>query len=259
MKALWLLFPLPLLAQPCACPSPAALEANAQGMEAHARRSLTEASAAYTKAIAAAPPRVPTEDEQALIRAAAPRLFTQAGEAFPLKDAVAILHPSAPWIAYHLFWDDDIDFPDDNDPCDHEVFWVRLDDARRKPVELVTYYHGRLLGSSDATRAFVQWGKHGTLPGDWHSMEAVRLDMRRTYDRLSTRGRDYPGSPLAEGWPLKFAGAWEDFIRFDRELPAPRWRTAVSCLNNAVLNRRFLRYNFAAKTEWPPQLCAEQP
>ena len=36
----------------------------------------------------------------------------------------------------------------------------------------------------------------------------------------------------------------------------------VSYFNNAVINRHFLRYNFAAKTEWPPELCdraAPQP
>ncbi|MDX2150860.1 MAG: hypothetical protein SFV54_09005 [Bryobacteraceae bacterium] len=256
MRLLLLLLPLPLLAQPCACTSTEALQVNTRAMQAHSRRCLTDASAAYSKAISLAPPRNPSDSERALILKSAPRLLTVANEPFALKDAVAILHPAAPWIAYHLFWDDDIDFPDDNDPCDHEVLWVRVDGSLRTPLELYSYYHGRLLKSADPTRVFIQWGKHGTLPTDWKKNDAVAADMKRTFERLSTRGRDFPNSPLAEGWPLRFTGGYDDFIKFEKELPSPRWRMTVSCLNNAVLNRHFLRYNFAAKTEWPPELCS---
>ena len=31
------------------------------------------------------------------------------------------MHPQRRLIAYHFFWEDDIDFPEDNDPCDHEA------------------------------------------------------------------------------------------------------------------------------------------
>ena len=59
----------------------------------------------------------------------APRLVLVRGEFFPLKDIAAILHPEKPIIAYHLFWEDDLGFPSDNDPCDHEVVWIEYDPA----------------------------------------------------------------------------------------------------------------------------------
>ena len=58
-----------------------------------------------------------------------------------IRDLVAIHHPVQPWIAYHLFWGDDIDFPEDNDPADHEIVWVAYDPATGRgalAVELVT-------------------------------------------------------------------------------------------------------------------------
>ena len=88
--------------------------------------------------------------------------------------------------------------------------------------------------------------------------------------RLTDLGLDLPvdnsvltaaqGSPLAKSWPLRFEGSWEEFTNFSRAVDLePRLRKGgmamVSYFNNAVINRHFLRYNFAAKTEWPPELC----
>lgn len=241
----------------CGC-APEAAKASALGIAAHGSRNLGVASHHYDDALKAAPAREPSLVERELMLRLAPRLFTVKGEPFPLKDAAAILHPTQPWIAYHLFWEDDIDFPDDNDPCDHEVVWVcYTSDGRAEAV--YTYYHGRIL--KGGSRVDVQWGKHGSLPEGWREMRPVMDDQRRTWLRLSTTGRQDAQSPLARGWPLKFDGSWDDFTRFNIEIDlAGALRRgglmAVSCLNNAVINRRFLRYNFAAKTEWPEEVCA---
>jgi hypothetical protein len=238
----------------CACPE-AAAEASRKGMAAHLERNLGAASRHYDEALRLAPPRDPTPAERELILKLAPRLYTVKGEPFPLKDAAAVMHPTEPWIAYHLFWEDDIDFPNDNDPCDHEVVWVR---HGPQSEAVFTYYHARIL--KGGSRIDVQWGKHGSLPEGWRQMPEVVADQRRTWERLSTKGRQDADSPLARGWPLKFTGSWEEFTRFDVpvDLAAALRKgglMAVSCLNNAVINRRFLRYNFAAKTEWPEELC----
>ncbi len=272
----------------CMCPNPEAMEANRDGLEAHGERRLKEASAAYNDALKLVPPREPSAAEWAMIRKFAPVVLTTPNEPFPLKDAAAIVHFSEPWIAYHLFWEDDIDYPDDNDPSDHEIVWLRLDASRTQIRSVHTYFHGRIL--SDATpvvghpRVMSQWGKHGTMPMNWRTLQiqadsddverarlptdrAMRLEEynQATWQKLHNQGREAQGSPLAKSWPLRFEGSFTEFTNFSKAIdlePRLRGKNAmamVSYFNNAVINRYFLRYNFAAKTEWPPELCEREP
>jgi hypothetical protein len=95
-----------------------------RGVAHHLRRCLDDASREYTRALELDPPRELTAEEWSLVRRFAPRLYTTPTEFFPLKDFAVVLNPVARQIAYHFFWEDDIDFPEDNDPCDHEVIWV---------------------------------------------------------------------------------------------------------------------------------------
>jgi hypothetical protein len=272
MRLSLVLMAAPLWAQlpECACPS-AALQPARDGIAAHQKRNLGEASTQYTLALQAAPSRAVTAAEKDLILRFAPRVFVNHEEPFPLKDAAAILHPERPWIAYHFFWEDDIDFPDDNDPSDHEVVWVRLDDSRQRLVGFYTYFHGRILEAppealQDAqahggrVKLEVQWGKHGSLPVGWRGMREVEENQRTTWQRLVKVGRDSRSSELARGWPMRFAGTWEQWMDASKPVDLVAvLRThglmKVSWLNNAVINRQFLRYNFAAKTEWPDRVC----
>ncbi len=269
---------------PCACDSAEARKAAVEGADAHRTRRLDDASAAYARALKAAPSRDPSPAEMALVKRFAPRVLVHPRDPFPLMDAAAVLHPTRPWIAYHFFWEDDIDFPDDNDPCDHELMWVRLDEKRDKVEGVVTYFHGRLLegpAANGRAEVVVQWGKHGTMPANWKSLRIIadsgdveakhmaKLGSgipledynRSTWKKLSTEGRQAQDSPLARGWPLKFPGTWEDFIGFTKPVDiAPlldRKRfVKVAWFSNAVIDRQFLLYNFSAKTDWPPQMCA---
>lgn len=273
---------------PCTCESVEGVEAVREGMTAHGKRSLQEASAAYSEALKLAPSRDANAAERALALRVAPIVFATPREPFQLKDAAAILHPNGEWIAYHLFWEDDIDFPDDNDPCDHEVVWVRVDRARGTAIEVYTYFHGRILKAgglgSARPQVVAQWGKHGTMPWEWRNLliEADEGDVewrylgsekanstgkltleaynRATYKKLSTYGRESQESLLARGWPYRFEGSWEDFTRFTRPVDLAvvlkkNGLLRVSHFNNAALNRQLIRYNFAAKTEWPDAMC----
>jgi hypothetical protein len=258
----------------CACSSAEAQAASREGITFHQKRRLDEASESYRRALRAAPPLEPSATEQELILGFAPLLHTDENEPFPLSDVAAILHPNGRWIAYHLFWEDDIDFPDDNDPCDHEVLWVELDESRTRPTGVYTYFHGHILRAPEPTSGrpniYVQWGKHGSLPAGWQQLTLPRTGSARvslqeynhaTWRKLHEKGRDRADSPLGRGWPLRYEGTWEDFTRFSRAVdPAALLRQkrywSVSCLNNAVINRHFLRYNFSSKTEWPEAMCA---
>jgi hypothetical protein len=258
-------------------------ELHAAGVAAHLERRLTEASAFYDQALALEPPRIANDTERDLARRFAPRVMTTATEPFGLRDAAVVLHPTSRVIAYHLFWDDDIDFPDDNDPCDHEVVWIRYSPDRQRLEQTWTYFHGRLLTTTAAagsgTRAVinVQWGKHGSLPENWRLQEITPTAgevtdgipmtpgpipmpayIEASYRKLSTTGRRLLENQLAKRlrWPDRFKGELRDFTAFTRPVDLlPRLAIAgsviVSRFNSGPLNRWVIPYNFRPKTEWP--------
>jgi glycerophosphoryl diester phosphodiesterase len=267
-------------------PGPAATKA-AQANAYHLQRRLDEASVQYGELLNLEPATTPSADQRAAILRFAPRVFQVSGDPFGLKDVAAIHHPTAPMIAYHFFWEDDIDFPEDNDPCDHELVWVRYDPNSMKVVSFHTYFHERILSSPDAIadaarneqrpRVNVQWGKHGSLPHGWEKLsirpdagdiERNYLELDKlvsladynmaAYRKLHTEGRRLPDHPLGRNWPRRFEGDWSDFVAFNKAIdirPILKKKDfmAVSRWNNAVINQRFIPYNFRPKTEWPDQ------
>ncbi|MEW5979201.1 MAG: hypothetical protein AB1898_25685 [Acidobacteriota bacterium] len=257
-----------------------------KGVELHGQRCLTEASQAYARTLELEPPEDPTPRQRQMAFRFAPRLFLTANEPFELKDFVAILHPTRNLIAYHLFWDDDIDFPDDNDPCDHEIVWVEYDPDKSSLTGIITYFHGRLLRSDPVAvaealanqgrpRVLVQWGKHGSMPFGWEQLRIVAdsSDSESSYypvgrsisllrylegtcRKLQQDGRRMQEHPLGRSWPRKFDGTCQEFSSFPVELdPTPllqaRQMIKVSRWNSATINQHFLRYNFRPKSEWP--------
>lgn len=245
----------------------------------HLERRLTDAGALYDEALTLEPPRAPSSTEAALVRRLAPMVFTTASEPFALRDAAAILHPTVRRIAYHLFWDDDIDFPDDFEPSDHEVVWVGYSEAG-EAERVWTYFHGRVLGATarrGRNAVYVQWGKHGSLPDGWRSLHitpevtevpdgipmatgAIPLPayLDASFRKLSTSGRRLPGHPLARrlGWPARFTGTSREFVTFDRSVdPVPlldrQGSMLVSRFNSGPLSRWIIPYNFRPKLEWP--------
>jgi hypothetical protein len=266
-----------------------------QGVEHHLRRCLDDASREYARALELDPPRELTAGEWALVRRFAPRLYTTPSEFFPLKDFAVILHPTERLIAYHFFWEDDIDFPEDNDPCDHELIWVKYSEDKTSIEKILTYFHGRILEGGEAAindarahgmrpRVNIQWGKHGSLPVGWEEMTIIASSgdaekkyypidqpitlkqyQEGTFRKLSEEGRRLADHPLGLrlGWPRKFKGAWADFINFSRFVEPLRLldRTKmarVSRWNSATINQYFLTYNFRPKTEWPTDNIGSQ-
>jgi len=267
-----------------------AAEHHAAGVEQHLLRRLDEASREYARALEIDPPREPTADEWALARRFAPRLYTTPSEFFPLKDFAVILHPDRRLIAYHFFWEDDIDFPEDNDPCDHELMWVEYAPDKQNVARIWTYFHGRILAGGDAAladarrnqmrpRVNVQWGKHGSMPAGWEALTIVANEgdaernyypvgrpitleeyNRGTFQKLRTEGRRLINHPIGRrlGWPERFTGDWNQFVDFSRFIDPvsvldKTKRMKVSRWNSATINQHFLTYNFRPKTEWPVQ------
>ena len=257
-----------------------------RGVEYHLLRCLDDAGREYARALELDPPRELNAEEWRLVRRFAPRLYATPSEFFPLKDFAVILHPADRLIAYHFFWEDDIDFPEDNDPCDHELIWVKYSADKNSIENVLTYFHGRILEGGEAAindarahgmrpRVNIQWGKHGSLPVGWEKAPIVanpgaaekkyypldqtitlKLYQEGTFRKLSEEGRRLADHPLGVGWPRKFNGKWEDFVNFSRFIEPMRLldRTKmarVSRWNSATINQYFLTYNFRPKTEWP--------
>lgn len=249
-------------------PSDSAESRYEAAMALHRQGNLAEARRIYRLLLDEDGTRPPTAEEEALAYDFAPTLYVTPREPFPLKDLVVIGHLQRPLLAYHLFWDDDIDFPADNDPCDHEVVWVLLDDRRERVERVYSFYHGRIVESSEGAvdamarggraRFFVQWGKHGSLPVGWESLEDGRLleDMRRTYRRLREAGCRDADHPLAREWPHSFAGSWSEFIDFSTEIDLrdhlrAKSRMMIGLKASAIIAVYFLRYCFSVKESWP--------
>jgi hypothetical protein len=246
----------------------ASLEAiNAAAQAAHAKRNLGDSTPLYKQLLAAEPPATPSAEQRMLVLRFAPRLHNVPHEFFPLKDIAAILHPEKPIIAYHLFWEDDLGFPSDNDPCDHEIVWVEYNRANLRVTRVSTYFHGRIASTeaaADDANAHdgrpwigVEWGFHGSVP--WQAMGKVKFvdDILREHWNNAHQGfRSRAPDPLARGWPTEYSGDFAAFTSFSvqndpRPLLRERDLIYVSRWANATLNRYCLRYNFAAKTEWP--------
>ncbi len=216
---------LETLAIPALAPFPAGeLDLlNARAIQSHEQRRLSEASADYDRLLALDPPRVPDQSRHAAMLKLAPVLRLAEGEPFELEQLVALHHPTRNVIAYHLFWDDDLDFPDDNDPTDHEVVWVEYDGSNLQSRRLFTYFHGRVLATdfTENQPAFaIEWGKHGSLPfGSTTDGQPKYVEfLRENWTRLTEHGTRRPDSPLAKGWPKRFNGDFASYARFPTEL-----------------------------------------
>lgn len=266
-----------------------------RGVAHHNLRRLDEASREYARVVQLDPPKELTPEQWALARRFAPRIYTTPTEFFPLKDFAVILHPTDRLIAYHFFWEDDIDFPEDNDPCDHELIWVKYSADGRNLESVWAYFHGRILIGGDAAmrdakengmrpRVNVQWGKHGSLLAGWEQMTIMadigdaekkyypldRTITLRQYNegtqrKLAEEGRRLADHPLGIrlGWPGKFDGGWKEFTDFSRLIdPLPildKTKLArVTRWNSATIDQYFLSYNFRPKTEWPPMDLPEE-
>ena len=245
----------------------------------HLQRRLLEASAEYDRLLKLDPPRQLTPEEFDLVLKLAPRLFVNPREFFELEDVVAIVHPDKPLIEYSLFWDDDIDFPEDNDPTDHEKVWIEYTPSTREVVAVYTYFHHAILSTPEAVeearaheqraRINIQWGGHGSLPVGWETIRPAKFTvkyrhlpasnsikgMRARYESHRDSIRK-PQHPLAHAWPRRFAGTWEEYTRFSkpidtRKLLEARRMAMKSRWPNAVIDQYFLDYQFYPKIDWP--------
>lgn len=250
----------------------------AQAMELHKKRHLDEASDLYRTVLKLEKPRDPSKKEVRLAQRFLPRVFTTRLEPFGLRDLAAVFHPdkSKRLIGYHLIWEDDIDYLDDNDPADHEIVWVKY--GKDEQVEEAwSFAHGSILSTATAVagananngrvKVCVQWGKHASLLEGWEEKIGVDQPLpgepgfeSLQFGRLS-KGRNQTVGHYGDRWPKRFEGDRSDFIDFATEIDmeeifARHRMVAVSEYPNAVISEWFLPYNIYPKLAWPYEAVA---
>ena len=244
------------------------------GIAHHLNGELRTAGRYYQSVLELYPPQNLSEAETSSILRYAPLLHVNKQECFDLMDVVAIHHPEETIIAYHLFWEDDYDFPDDYEPCDHEIVWVEYDAENEAVRNVQCFFHSYVLSTTTAVEVanqnngqasvYIEWGKHGSLLDDWEQVQDERGRyfardlMKVDYEEVSRGGR-VPSHPLKRWWPEKFEGEYTDYLNFSKIVDTRhRLRNkpmmAKTEYANAILQQHFLLYNFHPKYDWPTQI-----
>lgn len=250
----------------------------AQATELHKKRHLDDASNLYRTVLKLEKPRDPSKKELRLAQRFLPRVFTTRLEPFGLRDLAVVFHPdkSKRLIGYHLFWEDDIDYLDDNDPADHEIVWVKYREDEQ--VEGAwSFSHGAVLSTSTAVaganandgrvKVCVQWGKHASLLEGWEEKIGVDQPLPDEPDFESLqfsrlrKGRKETVGYYGDRWPKKFDGDLSDFVDFANEIDmekifARHRMVTISKYPNAVISEWFLPYNIYPKMAWPDEAAA---
>ncbi|QGQ94744.1 hypothetical protein EHS13_07540 [Paenibacillus psychroresistens] len=244
----------------------------------HLDGSLRQAGKLYKHVLELAPPEELKQQELDAIRRYCPMLLTTPKECFPLKDIIAVHHPDRPLIGYHLFWEDDYDFPDDYEPCDHEEIWVEYDPHQEVVMNVMTFFHSYVIESKEAAIEAgennqrpiirIEWGKHGSLLKGW---EEIQIPMREvsalewikeTYEHVQIGGRA-ADHPLKRFWPVGFEGTFAEYTDFSvpvdpLELLDRKPLMFKSHWVNAIIFTQGLLYNFHPKMEWPERFIAAE-
>lgn len=242
-----------------------------QGEFLHLEGYLRKAGDQYRQVLGMDPLIPLTEKEERLIQKFCPILLTNSQECFPLKDIAVVHHPLEPLIGYHLFWEDDYDFPDDYEPCDHEEVWVQYDPEKEEVTNVMCWFHSRVLESELAVKEAhenqqrpiirIEWGKHGSLLCGWENMKEPLTGvpipewLREAHQQVQKGGR-VPAHPLKRFWPTGFQGTFDDYTDYSVQVDPLEWLQKKPLMFktkwvNATLFTHALLYNFHPKMEWP--------
>lgn len=237
----------------------------------HLMTHLTKAAEYYKKVIEMEPPQELSSKEKEHIFKFTPVFYVLKDEPFDLLDVIAIHHPTKPLIAYHVFWEDDYDFPDDFEPCDHEEVWVEYDPDTERVTGVATWFHGFIHRTEEAielanendgkVEVLIEWGKHGSILRGWEEAIdpitniPIKDVLLKHYESVCNGGMK-PDHPLKQSWPKCFERTFEDYIDFIKkietgELLNRKQMMIKSNYSSAVIQQYFLRYNFHPKYDWP--------
>jgi hypothetical protein len=201
-----------------------------------------------------------TDPAYQLAHTLAPLLYLQRDEWFPLRRAVAVVHPTRPIIAYHLLWQDDIHgaWIPFTVPTDEEVVWVGYDPAGA-PTDLWTFWHGVILHTGwrdrGAPAVDVQWGKHGSLPHGIIESDLPRFRTLNAFYVYHILGLpDILLGRLTRPGPLGFFHSYGRYRDFSRQLVL---RDSIDVVVRAADAHDVLAAvfggSYSSKIQWPAE------
>ena len=212
------------------------------------------------RGVAPVPGALASDDSVArLARTLAPTLYLQPDETFPLARVAAVVHPTRPIIAYHLLWRDDVHgaWIPFTVPTDEEVVWVGYDPATLAPVELWSYWHGKILHTDwrgKGPAAFdVQWGKHGSMPHGTALGDLPKLRSLNLFYAYTILGAPdiWLGNTARKG-PWCFCHGYRRYHEFTKPLAiAPRLDVVLRTDDPRKTLRSVFGSKYSEKIEWP--------
>jgi hypothetical protein len=197
-----------------------------------------------------------TDSGAILARSLAPVLYLQRDERFPLSRAVAVVHPTKPIIAYHLLWRDDVNgsWIPFTVATDQEIVWVGYD-STHAPVEVWTYWHGKILHTSwpkSQVAIDVQWGKHGSMPRGMVESDLPDLQTLNVFYAFTrVLVPDMLLSRLMRKGPVIFPGSYKRYRDFSRELPLVDRLDAIVRTDDPDPYLRAVFGKYSKKPAWP--------
>jgi hypothetical protein len=223
------------------------------------------AACARPSGIPPLPQSVPFTADSATQRLAAelaPVLYVQRDEFFPLRRVVAVVHPTRPIIAYAMDWQWDVNgqWLPWTKSSDEEELWVGYDPATHAPIEMWTYWHGTLLHTDwrgkGRAAAFIQWGKHGSLPAGIIESDLPRMKTLNVMYALEfVLLPDIWLGRLSHGGPWGFFHGYTRYRDFATAVPlADRLDAVVRTARPAGSLRAVFGSRYSNKRAWPDSI-----
>ena len=194
-----------------------------------------------------------------LARSLAPVLYLQRDEWFALERVVAVVHPRARLIAYHLLWRDDVhgSWIPFTVPTDQEIVWVGYD-STAAPTDVWTFWHGSVVHTSWRDRGpsivNVQWGKHGSLPRGTVEDDLPRLKSLNAFYLFSWLGAwdIWLGKATRPG-PGCFCASLRRYREFDKPLVlGNRVDVVARTAEPRDILAAVFGTSYSKKRPWPP-------
>ena len=191
-------------------------------------------------------------------------LYIQRDETFPLSRVAAVVHPTKRIIAYHLLWQDDINgaWIPFTVPSDEEEVWVGYDSSNA-PTDVWTYWHGTILHTpwpKTQVTIYVQWGKHGSLPGGIRESTLPRpKTLNFFYDAATTfLVPDQLLGRINRKGEVFFPHGYKRYRDFSHVMPLSDRIDVITKSENpeGVLQAVFGHYSH--KPNWPPGIQAKK-
>jgi len=193
----------------------------------------------------------------------APNIFLHQDDPFNITDIITVFHPEKPFIAYHIFFEDDSWMYGRGKDVDHEVMWVEYDPVTYKVKDVPVLWHRTVIrtdkcvldanASQQHPTVLIEWGQHGILPLGWEDLK----DYRPAGEMISHFGLSkvgiIPGLQKSDT-PVKFEGTLDEFKVFTKKIDPTvyikKHKKIVAEYSEEDL-RSIIKESFAVKKEWP--------